>query len=87
MAAMAASPKSVRISAVICACFAIAMSGTYCGIYWSMWTYAMKYNDQAKVQGYTGDIPAYDTCGTVGGGMLLEDMQGMEGMDMLASAL
>ena len=84
MAAMAASPKSVRISAVICACFAIAMSGTYCGIYWSMWTYAMKYNDQAKVQGYTGDIPAYDTCGTVGGGMLLEDMQGM---DMLASAL
>ena len=79
MQMMASSTKSVRISAFICGTFAIAMSGTYCGIYWSMWTWAQKYNTQAVTM-YSGEIPAYDTCGAAAGPILYEEMA--NGMNM-----
>ena len=56
--------------ACVCCCgvMTLAMSATWCGLYWSMWTEAGEFNDDAAKVGYKNDsIDAYDTCGDFAG--------------------
>ena len=50
-----------------CGLTCIALSATYCGLYWSMWNEASEYSLKMELAGYRGDIPAYDTCGDTEG--------------------
>ena len=50
-----------------CGLTCLALSATYCGLYWAMWNEASEYSLKMELTGYKGEIPAYDTCGDTEG--------------------
>ena len=54
-----------RAATGCCAVMCLAISGTYTGLYWDMWSEAQDYDDLAATVGYTGSVPAYDLCGNM----------------------
>ena len=63
---LANETAKVRMVVGCCTVMALAISGSWCGLYWSMWSEAQDYNDDAEKIGYKGDTPAYDMCGLMG---------------------
>ena len=65
----------MKVIGAICSIFAIVVTGSFCGVYWGMWTEAQDYNDKIVESnvGSDSDMP-YDKCGSQTG----EDSAGLD---------